>query len=209
MKLKSKLLITLSLITLFSTSLYAAQHKSFIPYVSEKDATGEVKKIYAEVKNAFGMIPAPIKQHSVNPELLKNHWDYFNATARNKNFDPQFLAIMRMSIATSGTFQHCDYCVDGNAMVLKSMFKMKPGEITAIQEKPESATLPPKEMKMLKFLLKSTSNPKSLTQASFDELRKSGWSDKDIFDGIKMATQMVAAIYMVNTLKIPSDFGTN
>jgi hypothetical protein len=46
-----------------------------------------------------------------------------------------------------------------------------------------------------------------LTNTDFDTLRKLGWSNKYIFEGLKMATQMVAAIYMVNALNVPSDFG--
>lgn len=205
MRLFNKISLVFILIATSSASIFASE-ESMIPYIKEKEATGDVKKIYDEVKGAFGMIPSPIKQHSISPELLKNHWDYFNIVAKNKNFSPKFLAIMRMSIASSPTFQRCDYCVDGNAMLLKSMFKMPDSEIAAIQKKPESATLNPKEKEMLTFLLTATSNPQSLSQASFDRLRSLGWSDKDIFEGIKMATQMVAAIYTVNTLKIPSDF---
>ena len=197
---------TLTLLLTFSSSLLA-NTTSLIPYVLEKDATGDIQKIYAEVKKGFGMIPAPIMQHSVSPELLKNHWDFFKATGQNKNFSPKFLAIMRMTIATSGTFQYCDYCVDGNAMMLKSMFKMTDKELKAIQKDPSKANFDEKESKMLSFLLTATSDSHSLSKASFDELRKLGWSDKDIFEGLKMATQMVAAIYMVNTLKIPANFG--
>jgi len=201
MKLLKKTLLT---ITLLSTGALA--QGSLIPYVSEANATGEIKKIYQEVKENFGMIPAPIMQHSISPELLKNHWDYFKATGKNKNFSQKFLAIMRMTIATSGAFQHCDYCVEGNAMMLKGMFKMSDKELKAIQKDSSLAKFEPKEQKMLSFLLTATKDPHSLTKASFDELRKLGWSDKDIFEGLKMATQMVAAIYMVNSLKIPVDF---
>ncbi|HBS27334.1 MAG TPA: hypothetical protein DD827_09470 [Gammaproteobacteria bacterium] len=205
MKLHKQLIMAVSLATMLSGTVQA-NDESLIPYISENNATGEIKRIYDEVKGAFGMIPAPIKQHSVSPELLKNHWDYFDVVSKNKNFTQKFLAIMRMSIASSGVFQQCDYCVDGNAMVLKSMFDMDDGLIKDIQNNPEKAKLDQREGLMLKFLLTSTKDPKSLTRSSFDQLRKSGWSDKDIFEGLKMATQMVAAIYMVNSLKIPSNF---
>ncbi len=202
MKLLKQTLFTLTLLT-----AGAVAQNSLIPYVSETNATGNVKKIYAEVKAGFGMIPAPIMQHSVSPALLENHWDFFKATGQNKNFSQKFLAIMRMTIATSEAFQHCDYCVEGNAMMLKQMFKMTDKEIKAIQKDPTKANFNKKESQMLKFLLTATSDPKSLNKASYDELRALGWSDKDIFEGLKMATQMVAAIYMVNSLKIPADFG--
>lgn len=195
--------ITLALL-LSQTFLMAKE--SLIPYVNEQNATGSVKKIYAEVKQSFGMIPTPIMQHSVSPELLKNHWELFQITGKNKNFTPKFLAIMRMTIATSGNFQKCDYCIEGNAMMLKQMYKMTDKELKAIQKDPTKANFNKKESKMLSFLLTATSDSHSLNKASFDELRKLGWSDKDIFEGLKMATQMVAAIYMVNSLHLSVDF---
>ena len=178
-----------------------------IPYITPQNATGEVQQVYNDVNHTFGMIPTPIMQHSVSPELLKNHWELFQITGKNKHFSQKFLAIMRMTIATSGIFQHCDYCVDGNAMMLKHMFKMNDKEIIEIQHNPSSAPLNQKEKTMLKFLLTATNTPKSLTNNDFDILRKLGWNDKDIFEGLKMATQMVAAIYMVNALNLPSHFG--
>ena len=201
-----KLFKTTTLATLLLSSFLHAQG-SFIPYTSEANATGEVKKIYQEVKAGFGMIPAPIMQHSVSPALLENHWDYFKATGQNKNFSPKFLAIMRMTIATSGAFQHCAYCVDGNAMMLKGMFKMTDKELKEIQKDPSKANFDKKNAVMLGFLLQATKDPKSLTKKQYDELRTLGWNNKDIFEGLKMATQMVAAIYMVNSLNIPSNFG--
>ncbi len=179
---------------------------SMIPYTSESEATGEVKEIYSQVKRAFGMIPAPIMQHSVSPDLLKNHWNYFGAISKNKNFSPKFSAIMRMGIASQDQFEHCAYCVDGNAMMLKHMFKMSDQEINHLQKVPLDAKLNTKEKKMLAFLLKATKSPSSLVKSDYDALRELGWTDKDIFEGLKMATQMIAAIYMVNSLKIPSNF---
>lgn len=205
MKIRFKYITPIFVLTLLSTTTIA-DTKSLIPYVSEKNATGEIKKVYTEVKSAFGMLPTPIMQHSVSPGLLKNHWDYFGVVSKNKNFSQKFLAIMRMSIATLDVFQHCDYCVDGNAMMLKHMFKMEDKEILAIQKAPLKTNLETKDLKMLGFLLTAAKDPKSLTKKSFDELREVGWSDKDIFEGLKMATQMIAAIYMVNSLKLPSDF---
>jgi len=167
--------ITLALL-LSQTFLMAKE--SLIPYVNEQNATGSVKKIYAEVKQSFGMIPTPIMQHSISPELLKNHWELFQITGKNKNFTPKFLAIMRMTIATSGNFQKCDYCIEGNAMMLKQMYKMTDKELKAIQKDPSKANFNKKESKMLSFLLTATSDSHSLNKASFDELRKLGWSDR-------------------------------
>ena len=111
-----------------------------------------------------------------------------------------------MGIASLDQFEHCAYCVDGNAMMLKHMFKMSDQEVQHLQKKPLDAKLNAKEKKMLAFLFQAAKSPSSLTKSDYDKLRKSGWTDKDIFEGLKMTTQMIAAIYMVNALKIPSNF---
>lgn len=205
MLLNKKILSSVLLSAVITIPVFG-DSSSMIPYTSESQATGEVKEIYSQVKGAFGMIPAPIMQHSVSPDLLKNHWDYFGAISKNKNFSPKFSAIMRMGIASLDKFEHCAYCVDGNAMMLKHMFKMSDKDIKHLQKTPLDAKLDTKEKKMLTFLLQAAKSPSTLSKVDYDALRKLGWTDKDIFEGLKMATQMIAAIYMVNSLKIPSNF---
>jgi len=189
-----------------SLTLGATAGDSLIPYTSEKDATGEVKRVYEEVKVAFGMLPAPMKQYSVNPGLLANQWEMYQVTGANTNFSHQLTAMMRMSVASAPALD-CDYCVGLNEGMLLNMFKMDMKEINAIKKDPHAATsLNDKDKKMLIFMVESTTKPKEVNKAQVDELRQLGWSDKDIFDGLKMATQMVAMTLMVDTLKIPRDF---
>ena len=201
-----KLLTKATLVTaLILGSISANAVESLIPYTPEKEAKGEVKAIYEQVKGAFGMVPAPILQHSTNPEALKALWAQFGAL-HNKNFSEQLQAMMRMSVASAPKLD-CDYCVGLNESMLINMFKMDLKEINAVKKDPHSAkSLNEKDKKMLIFMVESTTKPKSIDKAQMDELRKLGWSDRDIFDGLKMATQMVAMTLMVDTLKIPRDF---
>ena len=185
-------------------SISASAGESLIPYTSVKEAKGEVKKVYDEVEKAFGMVPAPVQQHSVNPALLKNLWEMFKAES-NPNFSQKLTAIMRMSVANVPKLE-CDYCIGFNESMLINMFKMDLKEIQAIKKDYRTAKLEPKDKKMLLFMVDSTTNPKDIDKAQMDELRKLGWSDRDIFDGLKMATQMVAMTLMVDTLKISRDF---
>ena len=189
-----------------SLTLGATAGDSLLPYVSEKDATKEVKKVYDEVKSAFGMLPAPMKQFSVNPALLTNQWDMYKALGQNKNFSNQLTAMMRMTVASDPALD-CDYCIGFNEGMLINMFKMDIKEINAVKKDPHLATsLNEKDKKMFIFMVESTTKPKEVNKAQVDELRQLGWSDKDIFDGLKMATNMVAITLMVDTLKIPRDF---
>ncbi len=188
-----------------SLTLNATAGESLLPYTEQKDATGEVKAIYDQVQGAFGMVPAPIMQHSTSPSNLKALWGQFGAM-HNANFSDQLQAMMRMSVASAPALD-CDYCVGFNEGMLINMFKMDMKEINAVKKDPKNSTsLNDKDKKMLIFMVDATRNPKKVDKAQIDELRKLGWSDKDIFDGLKMSTQMVAMTLLVDTLKIPRDF---
>ena len=203
MKLLSKT-ITLATLSL-SLSTGAMANDSLIPYTAQKDAKGEIKAIYEQVEKAFGTVPAPILQHSVSPESLKALWVQFGSQ-HNENFSNQLQTMMRMTVAYSDGLE-CDYCIGFNEAMLLNIFKMDLKEINAVKKDPKSATsLKEKDKKMLIFMVDSVRNPKKVDKAQLDELRKLGWSDKDIFDGVKMSTQMVAMTLLVDTLKISRDF---
>ena len=201
MNLLTKTALTLAL----TLSTFANAQDSLIPYTSFDDAKGEVKEIYTQVKSAFGMLPAPIMQHSTNPESLKALWHQFGSM-HNEKFSNQLQAMMRMTVASSNGLD-CDYCIGFNEGMLINMFKMKMTEINAVKKDPKNATsLNKKDKKMLIFMVDAVRSPKKVNQAQVDELRSLGWSKKDIFDGVKMSTQMSAMTLLVDTLKIPRDF---
>lgn len=203
MKLFTKTTKTLALA--MSLTMGSTAGESLIPYTSVQDAKGEVKAIYEQVQSAFGMVPAPLQQHSVNPAVLKALWAGF-AALHNENFSEQLQAMMRMSVASAPALD-CDYCIGFNEGMPINMFKMDAKEINAVKKDPHAATsLNDKDKKMLICMVESTTKPKEVNKAQIDELRNLGWSDKDIFDGLKMATNMVAITLMVDTLKIPRDF---
>lgn len=178
---------------------------SLLPYITEEEATGEIKKVYDEVKGAFGIVPAPLMQHSLNPALLANLWEMFTVQNSNPNFSQKLLAMMRMCVANS-SWLDCDYCVGFNESMLINMFQMTPEEVMAIKKDPNQANLESKDQKMLLFMVNSTIKPKEIESSDIDELRTLGWSDAEIFSALKMATQMVAMTLLVDTLKIPRDF---
>jgi len=144
-----------------SLTLSATAGESLLPYTEQKDATGEVKAIYDQVQGAFGMVPAPILQHSTSPANLKALWTQFGAM-HNTNFSDQLQAMMRMSVSSAPTLD-CDYCVGFNEGMLINMFKMDMKELNAVKKDPHAATsLNEKDKKMPIFMVESTTKPKEV-----------------------------------------------
>ena len=173
--------------------------KPLINYVSEADAKDDVKAVYAEIKAAYGMVPEPIKGFSLNPAMLRNQWEMYKIMGSNKNFSPKLGAMMRMLVAES---KNCSYCVGFNKGMLLNMLKVPESEIIALQNDPSSANLNEKEKAMLLFMLKTTSNPHQINIEDIDSLKKLAWSEKDIMEGAKQATTMVAVSLFIDTFKI-------
>ena len=173
--------------------------KPLIHYTSVEKAKDDVKAVYAEIKAAYGIVPEPIKGLSLNPAVLRNTWEMYKTLGSNKNFSPKTTTMMRYLIAESN---HCKYCVGFNKGMLFNIFKLSQDEINALQKDPSAANLDAKQKAMLLFMLKSTSHPAEVNQADIDALKKLGWSEKDIMEGVKQATEMVATSLFIDTFKI-------
>ena len=173
--------------------------KPLISYTSVEEAKDDVKAVYTEIKAAFGIVPEPIKGLSLNPAMLRNTWEMYKIMGSNKNFSPKTTTMMRYLVAEAN---HCEYCVGFNKGMLLNIFKLSEDEINALQQDPSSAKLEDKQKAMLLFMLKSTSHPSEVNQEDIDALKKLGWSETDIMEGVKQATEMVATSLFIDTFKI-------
>ena len=198
---KTSMLIAL-ILNLSVVANAAQSEENLITMVSEKDATGEVKKTYDEIRNAFGMVPNAMKHQSISPDILKNSWEYVKLETSNKNFSPKLNAMIRMLV---GEQKSCHYCVGVNEGMILNMFKVSLAEVNAIKKDASKASLNKKDKAMLLFVLKATKNPKSTTKSDIDNLKKLGWAEKDIFEGVKLGATIISFTITLDTFKVSRD----
>ena len=214
MKLFTKTLTLTAMALSLTLNLSAAEIKpaevnittpppSLLSFVSEKKATGDVKKVYDEIKAKWGFVPVVIQQYSLNPKLLKAQWDLYSTLGDNKNFDPKMQTMMRMLVSEKND---CDYCVGLNKGMLLNMFKLPMDEVNALTKDPSTAKLDDKQKSMLLFMLKAANTPHDTNAQDIASLKKLGWSDTDIFEGVKSASNMVAGAILIDALKIQKDY---
>jgi len=173
--------------------------KPLISYTSTQDAKDDVKAVYAEIKAAYGVVPEPIKGLSLNPKMLRNQWEAYKIMGENKNFSPMMTTMMRMLVAEN---HHCKFCVGFNQGMLINLFKLPANEVATLQKDPSTARLDAKQKAMLLFMIKSTTNPSDVSRKDIEALKKLGWSEKDIMEGVKQASEMVATSLFIDTFKI-------
>jgi len=172
---------------------------SLITIPSIESATGDVKAVYDEMLESWGVVPEPIKAFSHNPRLLRNSWEMYKIEAQNENFSPKMTTTMRMLIAESHA---CEFCIGFNKGMLMNLFEVGEDEIVALQKDPNSAKLDEKQKAMLLFMLKSTSTPHDVTKDDIEALKKLSWSEQDIMEGVNQAAHMVATALFIDTFKI-------
>ncbi len=197
-----KILTTVALVAATLTA-NATETKEFtkplISYTSTQDAKGDVKAVYEEIKAAYGVVPEPIKGLSLNPKILRNQWEAYKILGENKNFSPKMTAMVRMLVAEN---HNCKFCVGFNQGMLINVFKLPSDEVATLQKDPTTAKLDEKQKAMLLFMLKSTSTPNDVNKEDISNLKKLGWSQKDIMEGVKQAGEMVATALFIDTFKI-------
>ena len=172
---------------------------SLITLPTIETARGELKDIFDEIESMWGIVPEPIKALGLNPKILRNTWEMYKIMGENKDFSEKLVAMMRMLIAEKN---NCEFCVGFNKGMLINMLGVPEGEIIALQKDPTSAKLEAKEKAMLLFMLKSTSTPHDVSKADVDGLKKVGWSETDIMEGVNQATHVVSTALFIDTFKI-------
>lgn len=197
-----KIIPSIVAIALVST-LSASTPDSLLSYISEKESTGVVKNVYDEIKSTWGFVPIVLKQYSLHPSLLRAQWDLYKSLGSNKNFSSKMKTMMRFIIAESNS---CNYCIGLNQGMLINMFKMSITEVKALQSDVHSAKLDKKQKAMFLFILQSSKTPHLNNKKDIDNLHQLGWNDKDIFDGVKMGTDMVAGTLLIEALHIQKDY---
>ena len=196
------LALTLSL-TLFGMATEVKTPDSLLSFTDTKEAKGDVKAVYEEITKAWGFVPVILKQYSLNPKLLRTQWELYKELAQNKNFDQKMLVMMRMLLAESND---CTYCVGLNKGMLINMFKVPMDEVVKLSEDASSAKLDAKQKAMLLFIIKAVKTPYKTTSKEITQLKKLGWSDADIFEGVKSGTNVITATTLIDALKLQKDY---
>lgn len=176
---------------------------SILQTVTPEAATGEVAEIYAQIKNAWGHVPAAIQVFSANPFLLRHQWEYYGSVMQHPTLSMPLTACIRMLVSQAG---HCDYCIDMNAGLLINLAGWTPEQVAATRADFNDSPLSAREKTLLGLVLKAACDSSRVSSADLDAARTAGWSDGDILDAVNHGARMVAGDIVINGFKVERDF---
>ncbi len=176
---------------------------SLLKQIAPDQATGEVGRIYAEIKKTLGHVPSAFRIWSASPLLLGQQWELVQYSMNHPTLSGALLASIRLLVSSE---HNCAYCVGINAGMLINLYGHSASQVEALKRAPDSSPLPERDKAMLLFALQSVDHPESVTADDLEALRQLGWNDHDILDAASHAARMVASDLIYNTFKLESDF---
>jgi uncharacterized peroxidase-related enzyme len=176
---------------------------SLIKMVSQEEAEGEVKQIYAEIVKEFGKVPNILRIWSASPFLLKQQWEYISHSLHHPHLSAVLLTCIRLMVSRAN---HCEYCVDMNTDLLIKMFGWTPDQVDYLIDNPAEANLPHREKAMLMLVLKATRYSTHVTDGDVAHVREQGYSDQDILEAVTHGARMTAGDIVINAFKVEEDF---
>ncbi len=174
---------------------------TIIKTVKPEEATGKVAAIYQSFKETMGFVPNAFLIRSASPELLQGQANALGYYWNHETLSSKLQAFIRLS--TSIAYK-CDYCVNMNTGLLMRA-GVTPEEIETAKTDISKAPLNEKESALLAFVVKVIKDSSSTTSEDMENLRKLGWTDKDILDATWHATSQVASDMLFNAFKIDAD----
>jgi alkylhydroperoxidase family enzyme len=177
---------------------------SLITTTDPQQAEGGVARIYNEVQEMFGYVPNGLQLDSVDPERMALHWNGILATLNHPTLSQTFFTCLRYLIAEAG---RCEYCIGINAGMLINMHGIPLEVVNGMLEDPTLAPLDEKEKALLLFALRMVKDSNSSSSEDIAALKGVGCSEREIYDTVSNASQMVAGDMVLNVFKVQPDNG--
>jgi uncharacterized peroxidase-related enzyme len=134
---------------------------SWISIIEEKDSSGELKKIYDEIKKKRGKLSNIMKIQSLNPKAMEKHMQLYLSimfsSSKLSRRDRELIAVVVSSI------NNCDYCIKHHSEALNYYWKNKQKIRTLIKDY-KSIKITDKTANMLDYVAKLTRKPNDINK---------------------------------------------
>ncbi len=154
---------------------------SWIPVVSDEQASPEVKRMYDYIRERWTFVPNYFHALGRDSQLLQDQLNLFT----NAMFDDRELPRVikeQIALVVSG-INTSSYCVAAHMEILGSLgVEKKVGRALATDY--SKAPLEPRVLELFGFVDKLTRRPSDMEKADVERLRTAGWSDGSIFEAV-------------------------
>jgi uncharacterized peroxidase-related enzyme len=160
---------------------------SWLPLVSEEQASPEVKRIYAYLRENWGFVPNYFLALGSDPALLQDQVNLFTHAMFEERTLPRVIK-EQIALVVSG-LNLSNYCLAAHLEILGRLgIDRSLGRKLALDY--ANAPVEPKVMALFQFAEKLSRKPADVEKSDVDRLREHGWDDTAILE-----TTLVASLY--------------
>jgi uncharacterized peroxidase-related enzyme len=171
---------------------------AFIKTTSPDEAEGAVRDMYARQQAAYGYVPNYAKVFSERPEIMPL-WAALLSGIR-RNVDPRRFELVTLAAAQA---LGSSYCSLAHGKVLTRFHTVE--EVETIVTDPESAAISAAEAAMMGVARKVARNGSSVEAADIENLKRSGFTDAEIFDIVAVAAGRAFFANLIEALGAEAD----
>ncbi len=173
-----------------------------VPIYSEEEATGEVAKIYEEIKqnSPYPVVPNYFTALSSSPSGLAMLWEMSIAYQKNLTIPQALVAMISYTIAAKS---ECEYCSSAHELTCRTMGV---NEETLEMLIKDLENLNPRRVRVIiDFAYKAAKHPQELNLEDYERVREEGVTDAEIVEIVMIAATAVLSDIVADALKIEVD----
>lgn len=169
---------------------------------TEEELTARQQSYFAKCEEKLGFIPNVLKAYTFSPVKLQAFADMYNdlmlADSGLSKLEREMIAVVVSSV------NHCYYCLVAHGAAVRQL-SGDPELGDQIVMNYRAAKLTARQRSMLDFAWDLTRSPETVDENHRQKLRKTGFSDRDIWD----IASVVGFFNMSNRIAIASDMRPN
>lgn len=163
----------------------------------------EVKAVFDDIEQAFGMVPNLFKTAAHFPPLMEANWNKVKAVMMGGTLSRKSKEAIAVLVSSDNS---CDYCVGAHTAIL-SMIGSSEEEISHIMAGDFSkAGIDEKEAALIALAREANKNPNDIAKDTFETLRAKGATSAEIVETLGVMETYTAFNKFLDTLQVAIDF---
>ena len=175
---------------------------SGLPMIEEEEASGEVARIYSDIKRDMQLpfVPNAAKALAVSPAALAIYWDLIRSFYQHTTLPQSLTAMTLFAIAKTN---HCQYCSANHELTCRQL-GVDEETLNALVED-LTKMYPQRVRAIIEFAVKASRAPQGLVREDYERVRAQGVTDEELGEIILIAALGKCLDTLADALKIEVD----
>ena len=175
----------------------------WIETIDRETEKEDVKAVYDDIEQVFGMVPNLFKTAAHYPPLMEANWNKVKAVMMGGSLSRKTKEAIAVLVSEDNS---CDYCVGAHTAILK-MIGSSDEEIGHIMAGDfASAGIDEKEAALIELAREANKNPNGVPDYLFDKLRGKGATSAEIVEALGVMETYTSFNKFLDTLQVAIDF---